>query len=91
MQDLYLSYMLKCVSVYMCVQFRMEPGQVVQETFTVEEDPQESLPVISVETSDDGTTRRTETTVAWADGKWIFNFIYNLILKCAIYSAKLIQ
>lgn len=64
MQDLYLSYMLKCVSVYMCVQFRMEPGQVVQETFTVEEDPQESLPVISVETSDDGTTRRTETTVA---------------------------
>ncbi|KAM4750078.1 catenin delta-1 isoform 2-T3 [Anableps anableps] len=42
--------------------FRMEPGQLVQETFTVEE-PQESAPVISVETSDDGTTRRTETTV----------------------------
>ncbi|XP_024914666.1 catenin delta-1 isoform X2 [Cynoglossus semilaevis] len=42
--------------------FRMEP-QMVQETYTVEEDPQESVPVISVETSDDGTTRRTETTV----------------------------
>ncbi|XP_053190723.1 catenin delta-1 isoform X2 [Scomber japonicus] len=41
----------------------MEPGQVMQETYTVEEDPQESLPVVSVETSDDGTTRRTETTV----------------------------
>ncbi|KAM3624220.1 uncharacterized protein V6R79_020738 [Siganus canaliculatus] len=43
--------------------FRMEPGQVVQETFTVEEDPQELPPVVSLETSDDGTTRRTETTV----------------------------
>ncbi|XP_062283055.1 catenin delta-1 [Scomber scombrus] len=41
----------------------MEPGQMMQETYTVEEDPQESLPVVSVETSDDGTTRRTETTV----------------------------
>ncbi|XP_056135450.1 catenin delta-1 isoform X2 [Lampris incognitus] len=43
--------------------FRMEPGQVMQESYTVEEEPQESVPVISVETSDDGTTRRTETTV----------------------------
>ncbi|XP_068177475.1 catenin delta-1 isoform X2 [Antennarius striatus] len=43
--------------------FRMEPGQVVQETYTVEEDPQETPPVVSVETNDDGTTRRTETTV----------------------------
>ncbi|XP_051239879.1 catenin delta-1 isoform X1 [Dicentrarchus labrax] len=43
--------------------FRMEPGQVMQETYTVEEDPQESQPVVSVETSEDGTTRRTETTV----------------------------
>ncbi|XP_035993043.1 catenin delta-1 isoform X4 [Fundulus heteroclitus] len=42
--------------------FRMEPGQMLQETFTVEE-PQVSTPVISVETSDDGTTKRTETTV----------------------------
>uniref|UniRef100_A0A8C4H761 Catenin (cadherin-associated protein), delta 1 n=1 Tax=Dicentrarchus labrax TaxID=13489 RepID=A0A8C4H761_DICLA len=41
----------------------MEPGQVMQETYTVEEDPQESQPVVSVETSEDGTTRRTETTV----------------------------
>uniref|UniRef100_A0A8C2WIG0 Catenin delta 1 n=1 Tax=Cyclopterus lumpus TaxID=8103 RepID=A0A8C2WIG0_CYCLU len=29
---------------------RMEPGQVVQETYTVEEDPQEAPPVVSVET-----------------------------------------
>ncbi|XP_063739580.1 catenin delta-1 isoform X4 [Eleginops maclovinus] len=43
--------------------FRMEPGQMVQETYTVEEDPQEAQPVISVETNEDGTTRRTETTV----------------------------
>ncbi|XP_034543374.1 catenin delta-1 isoform X1 [Notolabrus celidotus] len=43
--------------------FRMEPGQMVQETYTVEEDPQELPPVVSVETSDDGTTKRTETTV----------------------------
>ncbi|CAL8331348.1 unnamed protein product [Merluccius merluccius] len=43
--------------------FRMEPGQVMQESYMVEEDPQESSPVVSVETSEDGTTRRTETTV----------------------------
>ncbi|KAM7009778.1 catenin delta-1 isoform 3-T5 [Tautogolabrus adspersus] len=43
--------------------FSMEPGQVMQETYTVEEDPQELPPVVSVETSEDGTTRRTETTV----------------------------
>ncbi|XP_069386602.1 catenin delta-1 isoform X2 [Paralichthys olivaceus] len=42
--------------------FRMEPGQVVQETYTVEEEPQEAQPVVSM-TSEDGTTRRTETTV----------------------------
>ncbi|XP_042341027.1 catenin delta-1 isoform X2 [Plectropomus leopardus] len=43
--------------------FRMEPGQVVQETYTVEEDPQEAPPVVSVKASEDGTTRCTETTV----------------------------
>ncbi|XP_041839553.1 catenin delta-1 isoform X2 [Melanotaenia boesemani] len=43
--------------------FRMDPGQVVQESYTVEDDPQELPPVISVETAEDGTTRRTETTV----------------------------
>lgn len=47
----------------------MEPGQVVQESYTVEEEPQESAPVVSVETSEDGTTRRTETTVT----KVLFN------------------
>ncbi|XP_029707308.1 catenin delta-1 isoform X5 [Takifugu rubripes] len=41
----------------------MEPGQMVQETYMVEEDPQESPPIVSVETGEDGTTRRTETTV----------------------------
>uniref|UniRef100_A0A7N6BBJ8 Catenin (cadherin-associated protein), delta 1 n=1 Tax=Anabas testudineus TaxID=64144 RepID=A0A7N6BBJ8_ANATE len=48
---------------HLFIRAMMEPGQVVQETYTVEEQPQESLPVISVETTDDGTTRRTETTV----------------------------
>ncbi|KAM6972649.1 catenin delta-1 [Aplochiton taeniatus] len=43
--------------------FMMEPGQVLQESFTVEEDPHQAPPIISMETSDDGTTRRTETTV----------------------------
>ncbi|XP_028974146.1 catenin delta-1 isoform X3 [Esox lucius] len=43
--------------------YRMDPGHVVEETFTVEEDPQEAPPIVSVETSEDGTTRRTETTV----------------------------
>uniref|UniRef100_A0A8I3P8T7 Catenin delta 1 n=1 Tax=Canis lupus familiaris TaxID=9615 RepID=A0A8I3P8T7_CANLF len=38
-----------------------EPGQIV-ETYT-EEDPEGAMSVVSVETSDDGTTRRTETTV----------------------------
>ena len=47
-----------------CAQFRMEPAQVMQESFTVEEDPQESSPVVSVETNEDGSTRRTETTVS---------------------------
>jgi len=47
----------------------MDPGQVVQETYTVEEDPQEAPPVVSVETGEDGTTRRTETTVTPVDGK----------------------
>uniref|UniRef100_A0A665WDR2 Catenin delta-1-like n=1 Tax=Echeneis naucrates TaxID=173247 RepID=A0A665WDR2_ECHNA len=47
----------------LCISFRMEPGQVVQETFTMEEPPQEIPPVVSVETGEDGTTRRTETTV----------------------------
>ncbi|XP_067258671.1 catenin delta-1 isoform X1 [Chanodichthys erythropterus] len=44
-------------------QYRMlDPGHMV-ESVTVEEDPHETLPIISVETNDDGTTRRTETTV----------------------------
>lgn len=44
----------------------MEPGQMVQETYMVEEDPQQLTPVISVETDEDGNTRRTETTVKTA-------------------------
>lgn len=43
-----------------------DPGQIVEETYTMEEDPEGAMSVVSVETSDDGTTRRTETTVrAW--------------------------
>ncbi|NWY07658.1 CTND1 protein, partial [Nothoprocta ornata] len=40
-----------------------EPGHIVEETYTMEEDPEGAMSVVSVETSDDGTTRRTETTV----------------------------
>lgn len=40
----------------------LDPGHMV-ESVTVEEDPRLLMPIISVETSDDGTTRRTETTV----------------------------
>lgn len=39
---------------------------MVQETYMVEGDPQELPPVVSVETGEDGTTRRTETTVRGA-------------------------
>uniref|UniRef100_A0A673NF46 Catenin delta-1-like n=1 Tax=Sinocyclocheilus rhinocerous TaxID=307959 RepID=A0A673NF46_9TELE len=42
----------------------LDPGHFV-ESVTVEEDPHESMPIISVETIDDGTTRRTETTVSF--------------------------
>ncbi|XP_020796920.1 catenin delta-1 isoform X1 [Boleophthalmus pectinirostris] len=42
--------------------FMMEPGQLVQESFSLEEQPPEP-PVITVETGEDGTTRRTETNV----------------------------
>lgn len=41
----------------------LDPGHMV-ESVTLEEDPHVLLPIISVETSDDGTTRRTETTVS---------------------------
>lgn len=35
----------------------------------MEEDPEGAMSVVSVETSDDGTTRRTETTVQpWGQG-----------------------
>ncbi|XP_066574769.1 catenin delta-1 isoform X2 [Amia ocellicauda] len=45
-------------------QYRMlDPGHFVEETVTVEEDPEQPASVVSVETSEDGTTRRTETTV----------------------------
>lgn len=45
-----------------------DPGQIVEETYTMEEDPEGAMSVVSVETSDDGTTRRTETTVRDAKG-----------------------
>ncbi|KAL4640627.1 catenin delta-1-like isoform X1 [Arapaima gigas] len=40
-----------------------DPSQVVQETVTVEEEPHQAPSVISVETDEDGTTRRTVHTV----------------------------
>ncbi|XP_058874892.1 catenin delta-1-like isoform X2 [Acipenser ruthenus] len=41
----------------------LDPGHFVEETVTMEEDPDLPASVVSVETSEDGTTRRTETTV----------------------------
>lgn len=40
-----------------------EPQEVVEETVTIEEDPGTPTSHVSVVTSDDGTTRRTETKV----------------------------
>lgn len=55
-----------------------EPQEVVEETVTIEEDPGTPTSHVSVVTSDDGTTRRTETKVCWpardletADGRLI--------------------
>uniref|UniRef100_H3AB31 Catenin delta 1 n=1 Tax=Latimeria chalumnae TaxID=7897 RepID=H3AB31_LATCH len=42
---------------------RMQEPHYFEETYTVEEDPDAPASVVSVETSEDGTTRRTETTV----------------------------
>ncbi|XP_036618266.1 catenin delta-1 isoform X5 [Trichosurus vulpecula] len=47
--------------LYSTIPRMQEPGPIV-ETYT-EEDPEGAMSVVSVETSDDGTTRRTETTV----------------------------
>lgn len=52
--------------LYSTIPRMQDPGQIVEETYTMEEDPEGAMSVVSVETSDDGTTRRTETTVcAW--------------------------
>uniref|UniRef100_A0A8C9RDL8 Catenin delta 1 n=1 Tax=Scleropages formosus TaxID=113540 RepID=A0A8C9RDL8_SCLFO len=40
-----------------------DPSHVVQETVTVEEEPQQAPSVVSMEIGEDGTTRRAETTV----------------------------
>lgn len=40
-----------------------EPQEVMEETVTVEEDPGTPTSHVSVVTSEDGTTRRTETKV----------------------------
>lgn len=53
--------------LYSTIPRMQDPGQIVEETYTMEEDPEGAMSVVSVETSDDGTTRRTETTV----GTWV--------------------
>lgn len=40
-----------------------EPQELVEETVTIEEDPGTPTSHVSVVTSEDGTTRRTETKV----------------------------
>uniref|UniRef100_A0A8C1C3Z7 Catenin (cadherin-associated protein), delta 1 n=1 Tax=Cyprinus carpio carpio TaxID=630221 RepID=A0A8C1C3Z7_CYPCA len=59
-----------CITLHQCVLVGTSRSMAINPSFTVvfnsvtvEEDPHESIPIISVETSDDGTTRRTETTV----------------------------
>lgn len=42
-----------------------EPQEVLEETVTIEEDPGTPTSHVSVVTSDDGTTRRTETKVGF--------------------------
>ncbi|NWU72111.1 CTND1 protein, partial [Pterocles burchelli] len=49
--------------LYSTIPRMQDPGQIVEETYTMQEDPEGAMSVVSVETSDDGTTRRTETTV----------------------------
>lgn len=57
--------------LYSTIPRMQDPGQIVEETYTMEEDPEGAMSVVSVETSDDGTTRRTETTVrAWGGHRW---------------------
>lgn len=55
----------------------LDPGHIV-ESVMVEEDPHEMMPVISLETSDDGTTRRTETTVSLCTFRIFVNFLHLL-------------
>ncbi|XP_061672522.1 ARVCF delta catenin family member b isoform X7 [Syngnathoides biaculeatus] len=47
----------------MPAEVKQEPPEVVEETVTIEEDPGTPTSHVSVVTSDDGTTRRTETKV----------------------------
>lgn len=51
-----------------------EPQEVLEETVTIEEDPGTPTSHVSVVTSDDGTTRRTETKVACHVPCWLSAF-----------------
>lgn len=64
-----------------------EPQEVVEETVTIEEDPGTPTSHVSVVTSDDGTTRRTETKVrhhSWVAfyRKRLALILYNELWKC---------
>ncbi|XP_041029896.1 catenin delta-1 isoform X1 [Carcharodon carcharias] len=48
---------------YSVATMMQEPSPYIEETVTVEEDPDQAPSVVSVEMDEDGTTRRTETTV----------------------------
>lgn len=62
-----------------------EPQEVVEETVTIEEDPGTPTSHVSVVTSDDGTTRRTETKVrcqnALSQRVTVYELWITLILK----------
>lgn len=57
-----------------------EPQEVLEETVTIEEDPGTPTSHVSVVTSDDGTTRRTETKVGFLP-----SFSIELQEPCWIY------
>lgn len=65
-----------------------EPQEVVEETVTIEEDPGTPTSHVSVVTSDDGTTRRTETKVWQKDGPWesrFLNMLFEVVPKNFVF------
>lgn len=67
-----------------------EPQEVVEETVTIEEDPGTPTSHVSVVTSDDGTTRRTETKVRRKGGLNLVTVYKQMITKLQYFHKILI-